>query len=231
MIELLAIRNWAPAMRALVIKAMIAALALALPLMFHATAAKAAAPVEDFVQQSVDRAFEILNNKKLSDADRRDQFRGFLQTLLDIDRVALFTLGRARASASQADIDSFTDAFRKFAIANYETRLSGYSGQTLKVTGSSERAKGDYVVTTALIDPTDPSSASQPLEVDLRVLEGGGKFSVVDASVAGVWLGIAQRDDVAGFLSQHHGSIPDLVAHYKTMTDALYKQAASPPPQ
>ena len=202
--------------------------ALVVRLVFCTSEASASTPAEEFVQQRVSQAFEILNNKKLTDADRHAQFRVFLESLLDIKRVALFTLGRARASASQPDIDAFTDAFRRFAIANYETRLGGYSGQSLKVTGSIERTKDDYVVTTALIDPTDPSSEAHPLEVDIRVLNDGGKFSVVDASVAGVWLGIAQREDVAGFLSQNHGSIPELVAHYKIMTDDLYRHAATP---
>ncbi len=87
------------------------------------------------------------------DAQRATEFRDLLIGLTDIRRTALFTLGAARRTANPHDVDAFVDAFRNYAIAVYQSRLSAYSGQTLKVTGSTERAPGDYVVTTVLVDP------------------------------------------------------------------------------
>jgi len=63
-----------------------------------------------------------------------------------------------------------------------------------------------------MIDPSD-HSGNQPLEVDFRVLSDGGRYVVIDFSVAGIWLAIEERDQFSSFLGQNNGSIPTLVKH------------------
>lgn len=202
-------------------------LTLALGALLAATpAVQAATPAESFVQANIDKGLSILSNKKLSDSDRRAQFRDFLIGLTDIKRTALFTLGAARRTASPADVDGFVDAFRNYAIAVYQTRLSAYSGQSLKVTGSTERAPGDYVVTTLLVDPSSDSAEKQPIQVDFRVDGDNGKFVVLDASVVGVWLAIEERDQFSAFLAQNNDSVPALTKH---LNDLAKKLESSPP--
>lgn len=189
--------------------------------------AGAATPVEDFVQQNVDRGIAILKDKTLSDAERRKEVHTLLTTVVDTKKIGLFALGAARDKASPDDLAAYSDAFNAFLIADYESQLDGYGGQTLKVTGSVERAPGDEIVTAVLIDPADPGDTS--LQVVFRVLADNSKFAVVDASIAGVWLGLAQRADFEGYLGQHGGSVPELTAHLKEMTAQLEapKTAAS----
>lgn len=182
--------------------------------------AHAAAPVETFVQQGIDQGIAILKNKALSDVERHDQVRDLLLRLMDAKRVGLFDLGPARDKASQADLDAYVDAFTAFTVASYESRLDGYGGQALRITASNERAPGDYLVTAVLVDPADPQEPD-PVQVMFRVLDEGGKFAVVDASIAGVWMGLAQRDDFGGFLAAHGQSVPALTAHLKEMTATL----------
>ena len=205
-----------------------AALALLLALMALVTIApaRAATPAENFVQTSIDKGLSILGNKKISDTQRKSEFREFLIALTDIRRTALFTLGAARRTANPADIDAFVDAFRDYAIAIYETRLSAYSGQSLKVTGSTERAPGDFVVTTLLVDPSGNTGEKQPIQVDFRVDQDNGKFVVLDASVVGVWLAIEERDQFTAFLVQNNNSVPALTKHLKELTKKL---ESSPP--
>jgi phospholipid transport system substrate-binding protein len=180
-------------------------------LAFSASGASASAPVETFVQNNVDVGVKILGDASKSDAERHTQFREFLLRLMDMKRIAMFTLGSWRKNAAQADLDQFADAFRQFAIANYDARIGGYSGQTLKVMSSRENAKDDYVVTAKVLNPEDNGKAGpNALEVSLRVLNENGKFAVVDASVEGIWLAVTQRDDFNGYLSQHNGDIKAL---------------------
>ena len=130
----------------------------------------------------------------------------------------MFTLGNARRTASPADVDSFVDAFRDYAVAVYESRLNQYAGQSLKVTGSTERAPGDFIVTTVLVDPLGQAKNQEPIEVDFRVLNDNGHLVVIDASVVGVWLAIEERDQFSSFLGDHGNSVPALVAHLKELT-------------
>ena len=197
------------------------ALTLALAAVLAPAPAQASTPAESFVQTNIQKGLEILNNKHASDAQRKQEFRNFLITLTDIRRTALFTLGAARRTAAAEDISAFTDAFRDYAIAIYETRLAAYSSQTLKVTGSTERAPGDFVVTTILVDPSGNSSDKQPIQVDFRVDRSDGKFVVLDASVVGVWLAIEERDQFTSFLAQNGNNVAALTKHLKELTTKL----------
>ena len=195
-------------------------LVLVLAAAFAAAPARASTPAEQFVQINIEKGMHILNNKKLSDSARRTGFRDLLLGLTDIRRTALFTLGAARRTAHPHDIDAFVDAFKNYALAVYQSRLSAYSGQTLNVTGSTERAPGDYVVTSVLVDP-NASSDKQPIQVDFRVDKNKGGFKVLDVSVVGVWLAIEERDQFTAFLAQHNDSVPALTKHLNELTVKL----------
>jgi phospholipid transport system substrate-binding protein len=181
--------------------------------------AQAASPAESFVSVNIDKGLQILNNRGIGAAQRSAQFQTFLEGLTDINRVSKFTLGAARHSASPSDIAAFDAAFKQYAEAVYQSRLSEYTGQTLKVTGSTEPNPGDTIVKTQMIDSSD--SGQRPLEVDFRVANESGRLVVIDVAVAGVWLSIEERDQFSAFLGQHNGSIPALVQHLNQLTAQL----------
>jgi phospholipid transport system substrate-binding protein len=181
---------------------------------------------ESFLQQSIDRGIAVLKDKSLDEAARRQQIGVLLAEVLDTRKMALFMLGDAREKAASPDLDVYAEAYKAFTVANYESQLSGYGGQTLKVTGSVERAPGDYIVNTIVVDPATPNDPD-PLPVAFRVAdEGSGKFAVVDASIMGIWLGLAQRAEFDAYLSQHGGSVSTLAAHLLE-TAAKFSPAAS----
>ena len=173
--------------------------------------ARAATPAEAFVSDNIDKGLAILNNKQLTQTQRRDQFAQLLLGVTDIRRIAIFTLGRYAAMASQADRDAFVAAFQRYAMAVYQSYFAQYARQTLRVVRSTERAPGDFVVVTNFLDPS--IATSKPLEVNFRVLTNGGVPVLVDFSVAGVWLGLEERDQFVAVLGQNGGSIPQLISH------------------
>ena len=203
------------------------AAALAACVMPACAAQASGTAVESFVQQNVDAGVKILQDKSVPVSTRHERFRDFLLQLMDLKRVALYTLGPWRRNASQADLDTFVEAFRNFALANYESRINSYGGETLKVVGSSAHADNDYVVTTHLVDSSDPNSSDPPLEVDLRVLSENGKFVVVDASVEGIWLALTQREELTSFLDQHNGDFKALDARLDQLSAQLLETGPS----
>jgi phospholipid transport system substrate-binding protein len=204
-------------LRATFARPRIALLALALTALTPMTA-QAASPPEDFIQSNVQRGLTILNDGG-SKEQKRAQFRTFLVGLTDLKRIALYTLGPAKNSTSPADLAAFVDAFREYAFAVYESEFTQYSGQTLKVTGSVERAPGDYLVTTVLIDP-QAKSGQQPIQVDFRVFGQPGHFTVADITVVGLDLAITEQDDFQSFLAQHNNDV-------KALTENLKQRAAN----
>lgn len=209
----LPLRNWAVAV--------FCALSFSLALFSIAGPAHAAAsnPAEAFVQQNIDKGYGILNNMQLSDADRRTQFREFMLALTDTKRIGMFTLGQYANSASKADVDAYTSAFTDYAVAVYESRLSKYRGQTLKVTGSTQRSADDVVVNADLVSPNAGANA-QTFKVAFRVRKtSDGRPIITDMQVEGIWLALSQRSDFTAFLQQHAGNV-------QALTDDLRRQTA-----
>jgi phospholipid transport system substrate-binding protein len=194
--------------------------ALALLYATELRAAPEANPAEAFVQENVDRGYEILNSTTLTPEQRRAQFREFMLSLTDPRRIGMFTLGRYVNGASKEDIEAFLNAFTDYAIAVYESRLSLYKGQTLRVTGSVERAADDVVVNAELVNPQAPTA--QPYRAAFRVRRtSDGRPIVTDMQVEGIWLALSQRSDFTGFLQQHGGRVSDLTADLQRQTRTL----------
>lgn len=182
-------------------------------------------PAESFVQQNIDRGYQILNNHTLSGQQRREQFRDFLLSLTDLQRIGMFTLGQYANSASPADIQSFQKAFEDYAVAVYETRLGKYTGQTLKVTGSQSRAPDDVIVNAIVVDPH--GNTQNPIHVAFRVRKtSDGRPIITDMQVEGIWLALSERSDFTGFLQQHGGSVTALADHLRAQADQVRAEAA-----
>ena len=191
------------------------------------TAANAATPVETFVQQNIDHGIAVLKDKSLDDTARRAQLGQMMAELLDTRKMALFMIADVRDKTAAPDLDAYAEAYKAFTIASYESQLGGYGGQSLKVTGSDARAPGDYIVTAVMLDPDAPNDPD-PLQIAFRVEdEGGGKYAVVDASIAGIWLGLAQRSEFGGYLSQHGNSVPELAKHLQEVAAKLSEPPAA----
>lgn len=184
------------------------------------SAAFAANVGESFVANNIQGGLDILRNKKLSVAQRRDQFEAFLMGLVDIRRIALFTLGQYRRSAPPEDVEAFVGAFKNYAVAAYQSYFSKYTNQTLKVVGSQERSPTDFIVQTNLVDPT---SSQPPAEVDFRVRTDTGKPVLVDVAYQGIWLSLEQRDQFVAFLGQNNGNVRTLIAHLSDLAANLAK--------
>ena len=175
-----------------------------------APAAWAANAAEDFVSGNIQAGFDILNDRVISPDQRRERFAAFLLGLTDVKRVALFMLGRYAADAPQIDLDGYIAAYQDYVTAMYQSYFALYSGQSLHVTSSRERAPGDFVVATNMV-----GSGSAPLQIDFRVRTDGAKPLLLDVGVAGVWLALAQRDEFLSVLAQNNGDIKALTTHLR----------------
>lgn len=168
-----------------------------------------------YVSEGVNHGLAILGNASLSDDARRSQFSDLILSRTDARKIAYFTLGNYRRGADEAALADFVEAFRDYAVAVYESRLANYSGQTLNVTGSVERAANDYVVNAELED------GGTTYAVGFRVLGSGASYQIVDIMVEGIWLAIDQRSQFGSFLSQNDGDIPALSAYLRGQTSSI----------
>lgn len=190
---------------------------LALCISVIAPAAEASPQGENYISSNIQRGMAILNDRSLSEAQRREGFSHFLIGLTDMKRIALYTLGQYRRGASPSDVEAFQAAFQDYASAVYQSYFSRYSGQTLKVIGSMPGTSStNEVVRTQLIDPNE-RGGQQPAEVDFRVYFDRGAPAVLDFSYGGIWLAETERNDFTGFLGQNGGDLHALITHLTDM--------------
>ncbi|MHB8284441.1 MAG: ABC transporter substrate-binding protein, partial [Caulobacteraceae bacterium] len=94
---------------------------------------------EAFVQAQTQRALDILNDHSMGMSAKKQAFYSFVNGIADVPRITDFVLGRYRRSLTPAQYAAFSETFRTYADSVYESRLSDYHGQQLKVTGSQVR--------------------------------------------------------------------------------------------
>jgi len=182
--------------------------ALVLSLALSTRPAEAASPAEQFVADSAQKAMSILNNAALSKEQRKTQFQGFLLGLTDIQAIGRYTIGQYRRSASPEDLTAFDAAFKEYALSVYQSYFAKYSGQSLKVTGSTQLSADDTMVKTVTVDPKKTSA--KPYEVNFRVQTVNGRQIVSDFSVEGVWIRELERNDFTSYLGQKGGDLKAL---------------------
>ena len=182
-----------------------------------ASDAHAASSAETFVQSNIDKTYAILNDEALSASEREQQFRALLLSVVDVRRVAVFTLGPYARNAAQSDLESFERAFADFLTAVYQRGLDNYASP--KVTGSTERAADDVIVN---VTASTPSQKGPQLRLAFRVrgTSSGGQ-SITDLQVEGAWLAIAQRGDFTAYLQQHNASIAALASELEKRSAQL----------
>ena len=186
-------------------------LGAAMTALFPVLPAFAGNAAENFVAANIQTGFDILNDKSLDVAARKQRFATFLLGLTDVRRVALFLVGKYAVNTRPADMDAYLAAYQDYILAVYQSYFAQYAGQTLKVLDSRERAPQDFVVRTNMV-----GGSGGPMEIDFRVRTDGARPVLVDLSVAGVWLALAQRDQFTSVLAQNNGDIKALTAHLRS---------------
>ncbi|MEM1146191.1 MAG: ABC transporter substrate-binding protein [Pseudomonadota bacterium] len=127
---------------------------------------------------------------------------------IDATAIAYFTLGRYSGAISANDKHRFAEAFKQFLRRQIEANAHQFIGVDVAVIDTSARGARDAIVTTQV------RGKGTPMQVRWRVIERDGTWSVVDLEVAGVWLAIEQRAQVAAILSRPGANIDDVIAQF-----------------
>ena len=168
--------------------------------------AHAANAAETFVQSNIDRTYAILNDDALSASEREQRFQALLLSVVDVRRVALFTLGPYVRNAAQGDVETFERAFAEFVSVVYQRGLNSYASP--KVTGSTERRADDVIVN---VTASTPNGKGPPPRLAFRVRRTNDSGqAITDLQVEGAWLAIVQRGEFTAYLQQHNANIAGL---------------------
>jgi phospholipid transport system substrate-binding protein len=196
-------------------------LGIAAALALISTAAAAAAAdesAEAFVTEHANEALRILSDNAVTIEDKKEAFRALVEQVADVPRITRFVLGKFARGIDPDELADFSVVFSDYAIGEYERRLGDYAGETLVVTGSTDRRPGDAVVHTQV----SGGRQAEPLPVNWRVLtDDDGAMRVVDVEVYGVWLAINQRDEIVTIIENNRGRVSAATRALQSKIDEL----------
>ena len=155
-------------------------------------------------------AAEALVSTAASDIAQSENARVADAVLKHIDTraIASFTLGRYGRTLAPAEKARFAAAFETYLRRQIEANAHQFAGVEVSVVESQSRNARDSIITTEI------RRDDVPTKVRWRVIERKGKLSVVDLEVAGIWLAIEQRAQVAAILGRPGASIEDVIAQF-----------------
>lgn len=135
----------------------------------------------------------VLSDSSLGREQKLDRLSGLLDEATDFPLLARLVMGQYWRRASQAQRDEYVRLFRALAMKTMADRLNEYGGETFDITGSRAVDDRDTIVSTRILRP----GGQQPVNVDWRVRDMGGRLAIIDIIAEGVSLVVTQRSEAA----------------------------------
>jgi phospholipid transport system substrate-binding protein len=157
-----------------------------------------------FVKNTSDQLVAIVNSADPPQEKRR-RLREVIDSLVDVDDIARFCLGRFWHIASPDQQKQYMTLFRDLLVSKIAGHLGEYQG--VRVTMGLARASEDTeIVITTVERPGNPVT-----QVDWVVSTTTGSPKVVDLLAGGTSLRLTQSADFTAYLARHQYNIHELV--------------------
>ncbi len=161
---------------------------------------------EQFVAIEAQKVLTLLADRNVTAARKSAVFASLVDEIADVPKISNFVLGKYARTITPPQRAAFTSVFRTYLQSVYQSRITQFQGDTLKVSGSTVRVPGDVVVSSVVTGRRDT------VPVAWRVLGGGSAWKLVDVQISGVWLAITQRQDFVATIDNAGGNIDVLIA-------------------
>ena len=167
---------------------------------------------EKFVSDFAASAINILGDESLNNNDKNIQFTDLVMSSIDMNLISKFVLSRYWKTASDQQKISYLNAFEEYFISSYANKLDQYSGEKVVIV-SSEAAKKFVIVKSNIVRGSD----TLKIELNWRLLTRDGQTKIIDLSIEGISLIVAQREEFQSFLSNNNEDLDALINRLKTI--------------
>lgn len=164
---------------------------------------------KDFVNELVNDAISKLSNKNLN----KDQKFNFVEKIalenVDINALALYTLGELRKSSSDKDILSYQKSFEKYFLKSLTSRLTDYSSSKFEILDTEKKSASYTIVNSKII----PSEGGPEIIIDWRIYTKNPEKPLIrDLIVEGLSLARTQKEEFASILNSNNNDIKILIS-------------------
>lgn len=149
----------------------------------------------EFVNGMAQMTLAILHDQKKPYRERRLILRRAFNTVVDVDWIARFVLGRAWNHASDEEREKYVDLYRAYLTDTYVSSFGEnqeHRIRDIKIVGIQDAEDNDFLVNTFM-----KLANADDVRVTYRVSDNDGKYKVIDIIIENVSLLNTHRSQFA----------------------------------
>ena len=164
-----------------------------------------------FVQSTVNRASEALNNK-FSKKEKISKLKEIASQTVDIKGIGFYTLGAYRKTITENQIKKYESLFEQYFLKSFSSRLAEYSNPEIEVISKKKLNKNYTMVSSILV-----STEQRPeVKIDWRVYTKNVNNPLIrDLIIEGLSLARTQKEEFSSIIESNDGDINALFATLK----------------
>ena len=164
-----------------------------------------------FIQSTVNRASEALNNK-FTKEEKIEKLKRIASETVDIKGIGFYTLGSYRKNISEAQRKEYEKLFNNYFLKSFSSRLAEYSNPEIEVVSKKKLNKNYTMVSSILV-----STEQRPeVKIDWRVYTKNVKNPLIrDLIIEGLSLARTQKEEFSSIIESNDGDINALFVTLK----------------
>ena len=164
-----------------------------------------------FVQSTVNRASEALNNKYSKEA-KIEKLKEIATETVDISGIGSYTLGAYRKSISDDEINQYKILFKQYFLKSFSSRLAEYSNPEIEVV-SKKKLNENYTMVSSILVGTEQRPE---VKIDWRIYTKKPENPLIrDLIIEGLSLARTQKEEFSSIIQSNDGDINALFSTLK----------------
>tara|TARA_B110000211_G_C13742761_1_gene405303 strand:+ start:30 stop:626 length:597 start_codon:yes stop_codon:yes gene_type:complete len=156
-----------------------------------------------FVQSTVNRASEALNNK-YSKEEKIEKLKTIAKETVDITGIGLYTLSSYRKNITDGQKKEYALLFEKYFLKSFASRLAEYSNPEIEVT-SKKKLNENYTMVSSILVSTEQRPE---VKVDWRIYTKDPENLLIrDLIIEGLSLVRTQKEEFSSIIDSNDGDI------------------------
>ncbi len=167
--------------------------------------------VEKFVQLTVDKASDVLNDNS-SKQEKIDKLKNIAKETVDINGIGLYTLGSHRKNISSEQKQEYEILFGEYFLKTFSSRLAEYTDPKIKVKSEKKLNKNYTIVSSDLI-----ATEKRPeVKIEWRIYtKDPNNLLIRDLIIEGLSLVRTHREEFNSIIQSNDGDINALFSKLK----------------
>ena len=164
-----------------------------------------------FVQSTVNRASEALNNN-FSKEEKIERLKEIASETVDINGIGYYTLGAYRKNINEDQKKEYSNLFEQYFLKSFASRLAEYSNPEIEVL-SKKKLNENYTMVSSILVGTEQRPE---VKIDWRVYTKNPEIPLIrDLIIEGLSLVRTQKEEFSSIILSNDGDINALFSTLK----------------